>query len=94
MRFGDRFFCPPISCIRRHLQLVVGAAIDVESFKKLPSHYFQILGNDPIYTAFLSMMMEITRDVPHNDQLSFVCDDEEQTALYVSTIPANKISYA
>lgn len=72
---------PFIACIRLHLQLIVGCAIDVEAFKRLPSHYYQVLGDNPIFTAFLSMVMEVLKDIPTDDQLSFICDDEEETAL-------------
>jgi hypothetical protein len=72
---------PFVRAIRKNLQLIVGAAIDVEAFKKLPSHYYQILGDDPFFTAFLSMVMEVVGDVPANDQLSFICDDEEEMAI-------------
>ena len=36
-----------ISCVRKHLQIIVGLATDADAFKKLPPHFFQIFGTDP-----------------------------------------------
>jgi hypothetical protein len=72
---------PFISCIRRHLQVITTVTIDVRAFKKLPSHFFQTFGNDPVFIAFARAMLEVVGFTPDNDKIIFVCDDEEETAL-------------
>lgn len=72
---------PFIGCMRKHLQVIVGIALDVDAFKKLPSHYHQFLGDDPFFTAFLRMLIEALNLTHPNDRLTFICDDDEQMAL-------------
>jgi hypothetical protein len=72
---------PFVACIRKHLQLVSGVAINVKAFKELPSHYFQILGSDPFFTAFLRTMLRFLEAVTEGDRVSLVCDDEEEMAI-------------
>ncbi len=57
---GDALL-PFIACIRTHLQAIVGIALDVNAFSNLPSHYHQVLGNDPFFTAFLRVVDGDTR---------------------------------
>lgn len=72
---------PFIGCVRKHLQVIVGIALDVDAFKKLPSHYHQFLGDDPFFTAFLRTLIEVL-DLTHpDDKLTVICDDDEQMAL-------------
>lgn len=71
---------PFISCIRTHLQAIVGIALDVKAFTNLPSHYHQILGNDPFFTAFLRTVTEVVELTSPDDKITFICDDEEQMA--------------
>jgi len=72
---------PFVLCIRKHLQVVTGVAVDVAVFRKLPSHFFQILGHDPAYVAFLRSMLRVVEFTPSKDKINLICDDEEQTAL-------------
>lgn len=72
---------PFISCIRGHLQVITAVTIDVRAFKKLPSHFFQTFGNDPVFVAFARAMLEVVGFTPAHDKIIFVCDDEEEKAL-------------
>lgn len=70
-----------ISCIRKHLQIIVGMATDVEAFKKLPSHFFEIFGTNPSYLTFVRTAMHITEFTPEQSKVTMICDDDEETAL-------------
>lgn len=72
---------PFINCIRRHLQMIGGVAIDVREYKTIPEAYRRIWSDNPCYTAFARSVLEILRDSPQDGIISFYCDDEEQTAL-------------
>lgn len=72
---------PFVAAVRRHLWIISAIALDVTAFKNLPSHYHQILGDDPFFTAFLRMLLEIMELTHHEDKLSMICDDEEEMAL-------------
>jgi hypothetical protein len=72
---------PFIRCIRRHLWMVTGIALDVNAFKSLPSHCHQILGDDPFFMAFLRMLLHVIESTQNDDNLMMVCDDEEKMAL-------------
>jgi hypothetical protein len=72
---------PFVGCVRKHLEVVTGVAIDVAAFKGLPSHYFQIFGDDPFYTAFLRAVLDVLGLVDEREKVSLICDDEEQMAL-------------
>jgi hypothetical protein len=39
------------------------------------------LGDDPFFTAFLRMLIEVLNLTHPNDRLTFICDDDEQMAL-------------
>jgi hypothetical protein len=71
---------PYIACIRKHLEVVTGIALDVKAFKALPPHYFQILGDNPFFTAFLRMILRILELTGPKLPISLICDDEEQMA--------------
>jgi hypothetical protein len=71
---------PFFDCIRKNIQVITGSAIDVEAYKQLPSHYFQIFGDKPIYTLFLRAVLRVLEFTPDHDKVSITCDDEEQTA--------------
>lgn len=71
---------PFIGCVRKHLQVIVGTALDVDAFTKLPSHYHQFLGNDPFFTAFLRTLIEVLGLTHPDDKLTVICDDDEQMA--------------
>src|SRR6266704_1167141 len=65
---------PFVTCIRKHLQVVSGIAIDVRTFKKLPSHFFQFFGTDPIYMAFARSVLQVVEFTPEQDRISLICD--------------------
>jgi len=69
-----------VACIRRHLQVVTGVTIDVRAFKKLPTHFFQTYGDDPVFVAFARALLKVVEFTPDQDKISFTCDDEEQVA--------------
>ena len=71
---------PFIGCVRKHLQVIVGTALDVDAFTKLLSHYHQFLGNDPFFTAFLRTLIEVLELTHPDDKLTVICDDDEQMA--------------
>jgi hypothetical protein len=72
---------PFIICIRKHLQVAIGCAVDVREFKKLPPHFFQIWGHDPAYLAFVKIMLQIANFTSDSDKISLICDEDEETAL-------------
>jgi hypothetical protein len=78
----DRMACllSFISCIRKHVQVVTGLAVDAKEFKKLPSYFFKTFGNNPAFMAFVRSAMYMTDFTPDNDKLTLICDDDEETA--------------
>lgn len=72
---------PFVRCIRKHLQVITGMALDVAAFKALPSHYFQLLGDDPFFTAFLRVVLRVIELTTDKTKISMIVDDEEQMAL-------------
>jgi hypothetical protein len=75
--------CQFVGCIRKHLSVVTGVTIDVRAFKKLPSHFFQSYGNDPVFVAFARALLKVVEFTPDPDKISFICDDEEQVAFHI-----------
>lgn len=71
---------PFVLCVRRHLQMISGVAIDVREFRSLPEQYRKIWSDDPCYTAFARNVLAIIEDSPSDGILSLYCDDEEKTA--------------
>ncbi len=71
---------PFIAAIRTRLQAIVGIALDVKAFTNLPSHYHQMLGSDPFFTAFLRTVSEVLELTSPDDKITLICDDEEQMA--------------
>lgn len=72
---------PFILCIRKHLSVVTGVAIDVAAFKKLPQHFFKTYGNDPIFVSFARALLKVVEFTPDNDKISFTCDDDEESSV-------------
>lgn len=72
---------PFVHCVRRHLQVVLGCVIDERTFKKLSSHFFQMMGRDPSYMAFMRVMLQVTEFASDTDKISLTCDEDEETAL-------------
>lgn len=71
---------PFISCIRKHLQCAAGMALDANTFKALPSHYFQALGDNPFFISFARILAEILEITGKGEVINIICDDEEQMA--------------
>jgi hypothetical protein len=75
---------PFIFCIRKHLQVVTSVTIDVDAFKKLPSHFFQSYGNDPTFVSFARAILKVLDFTPdENNKVGFTCDDDEGTAVHL-----------
>ena len=72
---------PFIACIRKYLEIAIGCWIDVKAFKALPSHFFQVFGNDPSYMAFVRTLLQVVDFTPDRDGLVLACDEDEETAL-------------
>jgi hypothetical protein len=72
---------PFVHCIRKNLQIMRCFSVNAEAFRKLPQHYREALFNDPVYLAFLLTVIKVIDDMPGDGIISFICDDEEQTAL-------------
>ena len=72
---------PFVSCIRKHLQVAIGCVVDVRTFRKLPSHFFQALGDDPSYMAFMRVMLQVSDFSSGTDKISLTCDEDEETAM-------------
>lgn len=72
---------PFVNCVRRHLMVVTGLAIDAKAFKSLPNHYFQLMGDDPSFTAFTRTLLAVLEITHPEDKISLICDDEEEMAL-------------
>jgi hypothetical protein len=70
-----------VACIRKHLQVITGLATDVEAFKKLPSHFFQIFGKTPSYMTFVRTAMHVAEFCPATSKITMICDDDEETAM-------------
>jgi hypothetical protein len=73
--------CSFVACIRKYLQVITGLATDVEAFKTLPSHFFQIFGKNPSYMTFVRTAMHVTEFCPDRSKITMICDDDEETAL-------------
>lgn len=76
-----RDLMPFISCIRRHLQVVMGCVVDVRIFKKLPPHFFKVFGNDPSLMAFMRVMMQVAQFSNGRDRVQMICDEDEGSVL-------------
>jgi len=72
---------PFIACIRKYLEVVMGCAVDVRAFKKLPPHIFKVYGANPSYMAFVRTFLQVVDFTPKNDRIVLVCDEDEETAL-------------
>jgi Protein of unknown function (DUF3800) len=72
---------PFVSCIRKHLQVVAGITVDADAYKKMPSHFFSTYDTDPSFMAFARTMLHLVEYTPPGDRISFVCDEDEATAL-------------
>jgi len=71
---------PFVRCIRKHLLMVTGIAIDVEAYKKLPPAFFELFTNDPIYMSFTWALLKVS-SFQQQSKISFICDEDEETAI-------------
>jgi Protein of unknown function (DUF3800) len=71
---------PFIRCIRKHLLMVTGIALDVEAYSNLPPRFFELFTNDPIYMSFTWSLLKVSGFQQHS-KISFICDEDEETAL-------------
>ena len=71
---------PFVACIRKNLQVISSVAIDVEAYKKLPSHFIQFFGGDPVLPAFLRSILQVI-EFTERDPISFVFDEDEETTI-------------
>jgi hypothetical protein len=73
---------PFADCIRKHFEYGIATAIDVAAFKDMSPGAKKQLGNieNPHYLAFLQGMMGFHHHMRSDDRISFICDDDEQTA--------------
>jgi len=72
---------PFIDCIRKHLMVMTGLAIDAPAYMELPSHYHRAMGDNPCFMAFTRALLGVLEVTDTEDKISLICDDEEQTAL-------------
>ena len=74
---------PFIRCIRAHLQVVTGIAVDVRAFDKLPTHFFQSYGHDPVFVSFARALLKVIDFTPDKDKIVFTCDDDEEVGVHM-----------
>ena len=74
---------PFVKCIRGHIDLGVLVQIDVQGYHMMSPNAIRKIGNspDPYYPAFLRGLTELAEYVGEDDRVSFICDDEEATAI-------------
>jgi hypothetical protein len=51
-----------IACLRKHVQLISGLAVEVKAYRQLPSHFFQVFGS--IYVAFVRNALFLLSSYP------------------------------
>ena len=73
---------PFADCIRKHFEYGVAVAVDVAGFKDLSPGAKKQLGRmeNPHYLAFLQGMTAFLYHLRSDDRISFICDDDEETA--------------
>ena len=76
-----RDLLPFIGCIRKHLQVVTGIAVDVRAFQNLPQHFYRYYGKNPALMSFASVLMHVLNFVPSRDKIVVTFDEDEETAL-------------
>lgn len=69
-----------IRAIKKHIEVGITIAIDVEAFMSLPDHLKSGLGGDPHYLAFSVAMVEVLEYMKANKDAKacITCDDEEK----------------
>lgn len=72
---------PFIRCVRTHIQVVTGVAVDVRVFRKMPSHFFQTYAHDPVFLSFARALLRVVDFTPDKDKIVFTCDDDEEIAI-------------
>jgi Protein of unknown function (DUF3800) len=73
---------PFADCIRKHFECGVSAAVQVEGFSALSPGARKQLGrmSKPHFLAFLQSVVGCIKHVRDHDRISFICDDDEETA--------------
>lgn len=73
---------PFADCVRNHFEYGIAVAVDVAAFKSLSPQAKKKLGmiENPHYLAFLQGMMACVHHLQDGDRISFICDDDEETA--------------
>lgn len=71
---------PFVDCIRKHLMVITGLAIDARAYAAMPSHYRQAMGDNPFFTAFTRSLLAVLEVTDTEDKISLICDDEEEAA--------------
>lgn len=73
---------PFADCIRKHFEYGIAAAVDVAAYKALSRGAKKQLGgsDNPHYLAFLQGMLGFVKHLRSDDRISFICDDDEETA--------------
>ncbi len=74
---------PFSSCLRNNLEVGVVIQIDVQGYAALSPKARKSIGNanDPYYLAFIRSLTELTAYAHGEINVSFICDDGEDTAL-------------
>ncbi len=70
-------------CIRKHFEIGVAIAVDVQAYERLSAIAKRKVGgsDDPFYFAFFCGIMAPTKRIREEDKISIICDDDEETAL-------------
>jgi hypothetical protein len=73
---------PFADCIRNHFEMGVAVAVDVAAFKNMSKAAKNQLGaiENPHYLAYMQGVLGVLHHVREDDRVSFVCDDDEETA--------------
>jgi hypothetical protein len=73
---------PFADCIRKHFECGIATAVDVAAFKAMSPGAKKQLGRieNPHYMAFTSGMAGFHHHLRGDDRVSFICDDDEETA--------------
>jgi Protein of unknown function (DUF3800) len=72
-----------VECIRKHFELGVAVAVEVEAYKTWPYPSKKKIGgsDDPHYLSFMAAALGCAKFVANEDRLALVCDDEQATAI-------------
>lgn len=74
---------PFVDCLKKNLRFLIGIAIHVQPFHTMAPEARKHLGKNPQYAAFTRVVIEAIRNLGEENELSIVCDDEEEVALKI-----------